>query len=68
MGAELVPVDISAFRAAGDLLYDGPWVAERLSELEPWIDAHPHSLLPVTATVFGTARAEDRHRCVPRLS
>ena len=38
-GAELVPIDTSSFRAAGDLLYDGPWVAERLTELEPWIEA-----------------------------
>jgi allophanate hydrolase len=56
IGADLVPVDIGAFRSAGDLLYDGPWVAERLTELESWVDAHPSSLLPVTATVLAGAR------------
>ena len=62
---------IDAFREAGDLLYDGPWVAERLSELEPWIEAHPPSLLPVTATVLGNARdktAVDAFRGFHRLT
>ncbi len=70
-GAELVPVDISPLRAAGDLLYDGPWVAERLTELEPWIEAHPSSLLPVTATVLSSARgksAVDAFRGFHRLA
>jgi allophanate hydrolase len=70
-GAELVPVDISPLRAAGDLLYDGPWVAERLTELEPWIDAHPTSLLPVTATVLASGRtklAVDAFRGFHRLA
>ena len=67
-GAELVPVDISPFRAAGDLLYDGPWVAERLTELEPWTRAHPSSLLPVTAAVLLLGPGQVGRRRVPRLS
>ena len=56
LGAELVPTDVTPFRQAGDLLYDGPWVAERLTGLEPWIEDHLDSLLPVTATVLDGAR------------
>ena len=68
LGREAGPGRARALREAGELLYDGPWVAERLTELESWIDAHPTSLLPVTATVLGDARDKTCGRCVPRVS
>ena len=33
MGGEKVEIDFSIFRAAADLLYSGPWVAERLAAI-----------------------------------
>jgi len=41
-------VGIEPFYQAGDLLYRGPWVAERLAELGEHLDA----MLPVTRTVI----------------
>lgn len=37
---------------AGDLLYRGPWVAERLADLESILRSRPDALLPVTRTVL----------------
>ncbi len=65
-GAELVPIDISPFRAAGDLLYDGPWVAERLTGLEPWIEAHPTACCR-SPPPCSHGPAEDGGRCLSRL-
>jgi allophanate hydrolase len=37
---------------AGDLLYGGPWVAERLAGLAGFLADHPADVLPVTRTVI----------------
>ncbi|HEX9529599.1 MAG TPA: amidase family protein, partial [Acidimicrobiales bacterium] len=41
--------------AAGRLLYDGPWVAERLAALGPFVDAHPSDVDPAVAAIFSAA-------------
>jgi allophanate hydrolase len=46
-------VDIEPFYAAGDLLYRGPWVAERLAEVGDYLD----SMLPITRRVIGAGAA-----------
>ncbi|MET0866009.1 MAG: allophanate hydrolase [Nakamurella sp.] len=40
------------FVAAGDLLYQGPWVAERLTEFGEFLADHPASILPVIRTIL----------------
>jgi allophanate hydrolase len=37
---------------AGDLLYGGPWIAERLVDLADFFADHPDDVLPVTRTVI----------------
>ncbi len=49
-----VKVDIGPLLEAGDLLYRGPWVAERLADLGDFLAAHPESVLPVTRQVLET--------------
>ena len=44
---------------AGDLLYGGPWVAERLAGLEDFLDSHPEAVLPVTRAVIERGRDFD---------
>ncbi len=70
-GVVLVPVDMDAFYEAGKLLYQGPWVAERLSGLAPFVRDHPEALLEVTRMILAegevptgveTFRAADRLR------
>jgi allophanate hydrolase len=51
-GAVVVPVDLEPFLAASDLLYQGPWVAERLADLAAFLAAHPDDVLPVTRAVL----------------
>jgi allophanate hydrolase len=55
---------------AGDLLYTGPWVAERLAGLERFLADHPDDVLPVTRAVIETGAgftAVDAFRARHRL-
>ncbi|MFF5290851.1 allophanate hydrolase [Paractinoplanes globisporus] len=47
-------VDIGPLLEAGDLLYRGPWVAERLADLGDFLEKNPESVLPVTRRVLET--------------
>ncbi|WP_300007830.1 allophanate hydrolase [Pseudonocardia sp.] len=47
-----VDVSIGPLLEAGDLLYTGPWVAERLAGLEAFLASHPDDVLPVTRAVI----------------
>jgi allophanate hydrolase len=64
-----VRVDVGPLREAGDLLYGGPWVAERLAYLEDFL-AGPAAVLPVTRAVIekgATFSAVDTFRAMYRL-
>ena len=64
-----VPLD--PFLAAGELLYAGPWVAERLVEFGDFLAAHPDDVVPVVADIIrGGARfaATDVFRAQYRLA
>jgi allophanate hydrolase len=53
-----VPVEIpfAPFRAAGRLLYSGPWVAERLVASEALLARSPEAILPVTRGIIESGR------------
>lgn len=55
MGGRRVEIDLRPFRAAADLLYEGPWVAERLAAIGPFFEAHPEDIHPVVRTIVGGA-------------
>jgi len=55
LGAERVEVDFEPFLAAAQLLYEGPWVAERYVAIRDFIEKDPGALHPVTRTVIGSA-------------
>jgi allophanate hydrolase len=44
LGAEVVPIDFTPFRETAAMLYDGPWVAERLAEVGQLADANPDAI------------------------
>jgi allophanate hydrolase len=50
-----VEIDFSPFREAAQLLYGGPWVAERLAALKEFHAAHADAFLPVTRRIIGGA-------------
>jgi allophanate hydrolase len=68
--ASTVHVPVAPLVEAGDLLYTGPWVAERLAGLEGFLTDHPDDVLPVTRTVIERGReftAVDAFRARHRL-
>ena len=63
-------IDIAPLLEAGDLLYRGPWVAERLADLGVFLAEQPEAVLPVTRQVLETGRqfsAVDAWRGLHRL-
>ncbi|MEL6317077.1 MAG: allophanate hydrolase, partial [Pseudomonadota bacterium] len=69
-GAEIRRIDFTPFYEVAALLYDGPWVAERLSVVEDFMARHADALHPVTREVIETARgysAADAFRARYRL-
>ena len=46
------PVEATPFLAAGKLLYDGPWIAERYAAIGAFLEANPAAVHPVTRTVI----------------
>jgi allophanate hydrolase len=57
LGGEPVPVDLTPFLEAAHLLYDGPWIAERLSDLAAFLERAPEALLPVTRQILEEGRS-----------
>ncbi|VWD42267.1 urea amidolyase [Burkholderia lata] len=54
-GARIVEIDFSAFLAAARLLYEGPWVAERLAAIGAFAAREPDALHPVVREIVGGA-------------
>ncbi|NDW07595.1 allophanate hydrolase [Jiella pacifica] len=70
LGATIVPFDYRPFREAAALLYEGPWVAERLAAIEPFLDERPDSLDPTVRQIIEGGRtmtAADAFRGAYRL-
>jgi allophanate hydrolase len=52
MGGEPVEIDISPLRAAAELLYQGPWVAERTIAVEGLLRSRPSAIHPVVRNIL----------------
>jgi allophanate hydrolase len=71
LGATVVEIDLAPFRAVADLLYSGPWVAERLAAIEAFAGQHEADMNPVVAKIILGARkysAVDGFRAQYRLA
>ena len=51
----LRPIDLSPMFAVADLLYDGPWVAERYQAIRELMEKNPEALHPTTRAVIASA-------------
>jgi allophanate hydrolase len=60
-GGKKIHVDLAPFRAAADLLYSGPWVAERLAALGSFVQEHGDAMDPTVRTIISGA---DRYSAV----
>ncbi len=56
IGGTPVEIAFAPFRDAGRLLYDGPWVAERLEATETLLRESPEAVLPVTRAIIEGGR------------
>jgi len=55
LGATIVPFDYAPFREAAALLYDGPWVAERLAAVEGFFGTNAADFDPTVRAIIGGA-------------
>ena len=71
LGGVRVMTEFAPFRAAGAMLYEGPWVAERLVAIEELYRRSPEALLPVTRRIIAAGErysATDVFRAEHRLA
>ncbi|MFC6010234.1 allophanate hydrolase [Nocardia lasii] len=69
-GFTCLDTTLEPFLAAGALLYQGPWVAERLVEFEDFLTERPDSILPVIREILDSGKrftAVDVFRAQQRL-
>jgi allophanate hydrolase len=52
IGGTRVEIDFSIFRAAADLLYSGPWVAERTAALGAFLETHGANMDPTVYKII----------------
>jgi allophanate hydrolase len=52
MGGEQIPIDYSPFLETNDLMFNGPWLAERLVSVGPFIHDNPDAAHPVTREII----------------
>ena len=57
LGATAIPFDFAPFRAVAALLYNGPWVAERLAAVEAFHARHPDAFDPVVRSILDSAKS-----------
>lgn len=70
LGGAAVEIDFAPFKLAGEMMFSGPWVAERRSAIAALTDIDACGLLDVTKTVLRTATdysATDAFAAIHRL-
>jgi allophanate hydrolase len=71
LGGVRVEFDYGIFQAAAQLLYSGPWVAERLAAIRDFAARKPEALHPVTAQIIlkaASLTAVDTFRAMYKLA
>ncbi|EJC83784.1 allophanate hydrolase [Rhizobium leguminosarum bv. trifolii WSM2297] len=59
LGATIVPFDYAPFRQAAELLYNGPWVAERLAAVKDFLATNAADFDPTVRIIIEGAKAYD---------
>jgi allophanate hydrolase len=57
LGGKPVTIDYAPFRAAGALLYQGAWAAERLASIKDFMRQHEDAMVPSVSAIIAGARA-----------
>ncbi|MBO9197837.1 allophanate hydrolase [Rhizobium sp. 16-449-1b] len=58
LGADIVTLDYAPFRQAAELLYNGPWVAERLAAVEEFLTTNADDFDPTVRLIIEGARGK----------
>ncbi len=58
-GAEMLSLDCGELAQVASILYDGPWVAERWSDLGSFVSEHAPEVFPVTKTILESGNRPD---------
>ena len=56
MGGKAVEIDFEPFIETAELLYEGPWVAERYAAIKDFFDANSNAIYPITRQIIGNAK------------
>ena len=56
LGHEVVPLDFTPLHATAELLYGGPWVAERHAVVQKLLDQDPQAFDPTVRSIVESAR------------
>ena len=70
IGGEKVEIDFSPFVETAQLLYEGPWVAERYAAIQDFFDTNAAAIFPVTKQIIGNAHkfsAADTYNAMYKL-
>jgi allophanate hydrolase len=59
LGAVISEIDFEPFYAVAQLLYEGPWVAERYHAVKAIIESNPDAMHPVTRGIIENAKRFD---------
>ena len=71
MGADIIALDFTPFFEVAKMLYEGAWVAERLSVIDDLLAKEPEAVYPVTRQIIGGGAglsAVDAFRGIYRLA
>ena len=55
IGGFCIEIDYGPFLEANELLFDGPWVAERYASVGSFVEASPEAVFPVTRRILSKA-------------
>jgi allophanate hydrolase len=63
LGGKIAEIDFAPFLAAGRMLYEGPWVAERYLAIREFIEKRPDALHPVTRQIIAAGAKPTAAEC-----
>ncbi|NOS98418.1 MAG: allophanate hydrolase [Methylotenera sp.] len=55
VGGKMLEIDFAPFIETAQLLYEGPWVAERYAAIKEFFDAKPETIFPTTYKIISNA-------------
>ena len=71
LGCLIVPIDFKPFADTAQMLYGGPWVAERLAALGDFLEQQPDAINPVVYEIISSGKRYDAvsaYRALYRLA